>query len=277
MKYLFLKLLPKNLVSRLAGKLADAKLPAPLLQNFIRAYRSVYNIDLDDVVQPVGEMKTFNEFFTRQLKESARPVDQTENGVVSPVDGRVSEFGQIQDGLLIQTKGILYSLTDLVGKKYAETFKDGYFATIYLSPADYHRIHTPVSGTVKNFSYFSGSLWPVNDFAVKNVTGLFCLNERILTPIESEKGTVGVMKVGATVVGKIKLNYSKLESNSKRKGQLHLPVAPRKNFNKGDELGLFQLGSTVILLFEKGKFEPHQLSTDKIVKMGELIGFEKTP
>ena len=272
MKYLFLKLLPKNLFSKLMGHLAEIKAPAPLLESVIRTYADFYKIDLNEMKKPLSEINCFNEFFTRELKDGLRPVDEAADSLTSPVDGTIAEYGAIKDGLLIQTKGIYYSLSDLVGPKDAETFDDGYFMTIYLSPADYHRIHTPFQGEVNRFSYFSGNLWPVNHFAVENIGGLFSINERIFTPLETAKGLIGMIKVGATVVGKIKTTYHPLESNDNKGTKCDLPVTPSRTFAKGQEIGRFQLGSTVILLMEKGRFKEGSISRGQKVKMGEAIG-----
>jgi phosphatidylserine decarboxylase len=273
MKYLLLKLLPKNLTSKLMGKLADLQVPSPLLLSFIRVYSRLYEVNLKEIKLPLSGFKSFNEFFTRELVPEARSVDSDPKSITSPVDGKVAEFGPIKNQLLIQTKGIQYSLVDLVGKKHSITFDDGFFVTLYLSPSDYHRIHSPAAGKVHEFSYFSGNLWPVNAIGVANVGGLFSLNERVLTLLEGEYGKIAVIKVGATVVGKIKLDYSDLTSNSGNKTQLHLPVFPPKIYAKGQELGQFQLGSTVILLFEKNRFKPQNLQRDEKITMGQVMGF----
>jgi len=272
MKYLLFYLLPKNLISRLAGYLADIKLPSPLLLSVIRIYSGFYRIKLSDMKIPANQMNTFNEFFTRELKPELRPIDPKPNSIVSPVDGTIAEFGPIQHNLLIQTKGIHYSLNDLVGDELAQRFENGFFVTIYLSPSDYHRIHSPIKGKVAFFNYFSGNLWPVNQFGVNQIGGLFALNERIVTPIEGDFGTIGLVKVGATVVGKIKVRFSDVTSNTGKKTQLSLPIDPPQMFDKGEEIGKFQLGSTVILLFEE-----HQASLDNLqrgfkIRMGEEIG-----
>ena len=272
MKFLFFKLLPKNIISRIAGFIANKKLPAGILQSLIRIYAGIYHISLDELKTPVQEMNTFNQFFTRELKDNLRPIDKGGNSLVSPVDGTVAEFGQIEDGLLVQTKGIFYSLYDLVGDKEGEVFENGQYLTIYLSPADYHRIHFPVTGVVKRFSYFSGNLWPVNSYGVNFVGGLFALNERIVTPIETRWGVVGVVKVGATIVGKIKLKFDSLSTNNGRETKLNLPVIPPQKFKKGDELGQFQLGSTVILLFQKGQIELSEIAKGNKIKMGQKLG-----
>ncbi len=273
MKYLFLRLLPKNLVSRLVGLLSDIRFPRPFLRTVIYLYCRFYDVRLEEMKLSLEEMENFNAFFVRELKPGSRPIDQNPKSVISPVDGTISEFGNIENGLLVQTKGVLYSLADLVGKKDAVLYDKGYFVTIYLCPADYHRIHTPIAGKVNRFSYFSGNLWPVNNLGVQNVGGLFALNERIITPIEGVKGTVALIKVGATVVGRIKVNFNDLSSNSGKKTQLQLPVIPAKQYKKGDEIGRFELGSTVILLFEKDRFTPEDLYNGKKIQLGQVIGY----
>ena len=274
MNYLFLKLLPKNLFSRFAGYLADLKVPAPMLQSLIQVYSKFYKIQLDEVKQPLSSFRCFTDFFTRELKKEVRLIDDTPNSVVSPVDGTIAEFGDIENGLLVQAKGVYYTLNDLVGKKHGEKFEDGYFITIYLSPADYHRIHTPVAGKVNSFTYFSGNLWPVNRIGGKNVGSLFAINERIVTPIQSDVGETLLVKVGATVVGKISLDYHELKTNQRHTPtQLNIPVIPAKKYKKGQEIGQFQLGSTVILIFSKNQMEPVELRKNKKIKLGEIIGF----
>lgn len=254
------------------GALSDIKLPSPILRSFIRIYCQFYAVKLDEAKKAIGQFKTFNDFFTRELKPEVRPIDDQPDSIVSPVDGTIAEFGEIKNDLLVQTKGIYYSSIDLVGETYAAYFKNGFFITLYLSPADYHRIHTPIAGVLKEFSYFSGNLWPVNDFGVRNVGGLFSLNERIVSLIETKKTKVALVKVGATVVGKIKLEYSDLSSNRGEASRFHLPVFPPKNYKKGDEIGRFQLGSTVILLFQNGSINPENLVRNRKIKMGEILG-----
>jgi len=277
MRYQLIKLLPKSLLSRLAGALADSKLPSPLLRSFLKLYSQFYHVRLDEVAKPLSQMENFTQFFTRELKEGSRQIHPEPNGIVSPVDGKIAEFGPITGGLLTQTKGVYYSLIDLVGEDLAKEFVDGYFLTIYLSPADYHRIHAPVTGTVNRFSYFSGQLWPVNEIGVKHVAGLFAVNERLITPMDSQAGLVAVIKVGATVVGKITAAYTDVVSNQGKGNRLNLPVVPSRTFEKGEELGQFQLGSTVILLFQKDRFTPVELSQGQSLQMGQLIGRVNNP
>ena len=271
MNYLLLRLLPKNIASRLAGLLMNFHLPAPLLRSLIRLYSRFYGINLAEAKNPIESFTCFNAFFTRELKKKTRPIDREDDSVVSPVDGTAAEFGEIQDGLLVQVKGTLYSMADLIGEKTAGLFEEGYFITIYLSPADYHRIHAPVAGKVSRFSYFSGSLWPVNRIGIEWVSGLFSLNERVVTPLETERGTIALVKIGATVVGKISLEYDNLTTNAKRNTSLNIPVVPSRNYEKGAEIGCFQLGSTVILLFQKSQIEPVNLYRNRKIKLGQTI------
>lgn len=273
MKYLFLRLLPKNILSRVVGYLTEVKVPSPMLVALLKVYCHFYKVRLHEAIKPLNQFSCFNDFFTRQLKIGVRPVDSDPKSIVSPVDGTVAEFGQIKDNLLIQTKGILYSVNDLVGENLGSSFEDGYFLTIYLSPADYHRIHSPVNGTVSSFSYFSGNLWPVNKMGIENVGGLFAINERVVSPIDTKNGKVALIKVGATCVGKIAVKYDSIQSNTGHKTALDLPVNPPKSFQKGDEIGRFNLGSTVILLFEKNQFQPQELHIGQKVQYGQVIGY----
>ncbi len=255
------------------GKLADIKAPTPLLMGVIQTYAKHYQIDLSEMKTPWAEIACFNDFFTRELKEETRPIDQGKDTLISPVDGTLAEWGPIENHLLVQTKGIYYSLVDLVGAKEAQRFTKGTFLTLYLSPADYHRIHTPFAGQVNRFSYFSGNLWPVNRFGVEEVGGLFALNERIYTPIETAHGPIGMVKVGATVVGKIRTTYSPVTSNQGQGTTLDLPVEPAVGYEKGQEIGRFQLGSTVILLLPPNGFTPHpDLEKGIKLKMGQALG-----
>jgi phosphatidylserine decarboxylase len=198
--------------------LADLKLPSPLLISLIQLYSKLYAVKLNEIkASSLTEFKTFNDFFTRQLNPKSRPIDNDPDSVISPVDGKIAEFGDITNSLMIQTKGVYYSLIDLVGTKHAKLFKDGFFLTLYLSPSDYHRIHSPISGRVTEFSYFSGNLWPVNELGVKRIGGLFSINERIVTAVEGKSSSIGMVKVGATVVGKIKVDYSDLSSTVEKR------------------------------------------------------------
>ncbi len=216
--------------------------------------------------------KNFNDFFTRQLKQDARLVDNDKDGISSPVDGIIGYFGKIENSTLFQAKGISYSLENLVvNQDYCKLFQNGLYITLYLSPRHYHRIHHPVSGKIEELFYIPGTLYPVNFFAVNNIPALFTLNERLITLVENpDMGKIAVIKVGATIVGKIKVTYDALESNQKQKN-----VVSKKYHDlfaeKGKELGRFQMGSTVILLFSNDKIHFHGLEQGKELRFGEKI------
>ncbi|WDE97898.1 archaetidylserine decarboxylase [Lentisphaera profundi] len=266
-----LNLLPKNLISRFIGFFANL----PMSKTLIPWFAKRYNINLEEAEKDISEYPCLNQFFTRHLKAGVRPIHQVDNplSVVSPVDGKIAQMGEIINGTLIQAKGLDYQLNHLIGSTMeAEAFQDGYYMTIYLAPTDYHRMHHYASGFIKKMRVIPGQLFPVNVLAVNNVRNLFPINERITTYIENKIGQKSaIVKVGATVVGKIKLAYHKAESN---KG-----LAMAKTFEtpievtKGDELGYFAMGSTVIMLFEKDSFKVQaSLKAGDAVQMGQDLG-----
>ena len=266
-----LNLLPKNLLSRFVGFLANLAISKPFIPWFAKRYK----INLNDAEKDIADYPTLNQFFTRHLKAGVRPIHKLDDpsNVVSPVDGKIAQMGDIVKGSMIQAKGLDYQLNHLIGSTLeAEAYQDGYYMTIYLAPTDYHRMHHYATGIIQKMRVIPGRLFPVNAFAVNNVRNLFPINERITTYIENKFGQKSaIVKVGATIVGKIKLAYHKAESN---KG-----LAMAKTFEtpievqKGDELGYFAMGSTVVMLFEKGSFEVNEkLKPGDAVRMGEDLG-----
>jgi phosphatidylserine decarboxylase len=237
-------------LSRVTGRLSDLRLPRPLLVRAIRAYARAFAVDLAEAAAPVESHATFNEFFTRRLAEGRRPVARDAGVVVSPCDSRVSVIGQLPpDGRLEQVKGSSYSLQALVGSaEDARPFQSGAQATLYLSPAMYHRVHSPVDGRVSAWRYMPGRLFTVNRLGVRAVPGLFTRNERVCVFLETEAhGPVAVVLVGAANVGRISLAFSELVTNCGARGGRFTPDAPIA-VRRGDELGAFNLGSTVVLL-----------------------------
>ena len=266
----FLFLIPTNIFSRTLGCLSEKKLPIHVLHSFIKAYCTYYKINMNEYEKKISEFKTFQEFFTRKLKKGVRKIDDTPHSVISPVDGTIAQCGKVEEGLLLQAKGIYYSLEDLIPEG---TFsKNTFYMTIYLAPRDYHRIHVPIDGTILSYSYFSGSLWPVNNFGVSHISNLFCINERIFTLFDTVMGKVGLVKVGATVVGKISTKYSPLTTNSSFTNKTNKKLDTPRHFKKGQELGCFNIGSTVILLFENEKFIPYRVYNGKKIQLGQRIG-----
>lgn len=263
-----LKAIPQKWVSRQAGKLARSRISRRAIPWFIRRY----GVDWQEAEAHWREYPSLGEFFIRKLKPGQRIIDQSPNTVVSPVDGVVSQLGKAEEGHLIQAKGVNYSLAGLLGDETeASRFYGGHYITIYLSPKDYHRIHVPVSGRISGYRYCPGKLFPVNQIGVQGIPGLFARNERLITYIDTDAESVALVKVGATIVGSVRVLYDSVRTNSKGK-----PSAEQwkegHRVQKGDEVGYFQFGSTVILVFEPGSVEWRDgLSEGTILRMGETI------
>lgn len=278
--YVFMKLLPKNAASRAFGAITRLRLPlvSTVAKNLFASY---YKLNMEESEFPLSHYRNIGELFIRKLKPGARPVADAE--IVSPVDGVLSQTATF-DGKqeLIQAKGKTYSLRDLLrDDEMAKRFEGGAFATIYLAPFNYHRIHSPVKGTLVDASYCPGTLWPVNVGSVERVEGLFCINERLTSRIRLEDGSeILVVKVGATNVGRIGVVYSddlltnagRLPRNKKR---LDWKPTTEVNFEKGGELGRFEMGSTVILVVDKKIRErmPNLFKSrvGQAVKVGEAL------
>ena len=270
-----LRLLPKNALSRAVGAATRLPLPGPLGPGVMRAFARRYRVDLSECADP-STFRTFGDFFARPLREGLRPVARGETVVVSPVDAVVSETGVAAGGRMIQAKGIDYAVEALLADPARGTaFHGGAYATLYLSPRDYHRIHFPLPGRVLGWRYVPGKLWPVNAASVKNVPGLFTVNERLVTLLDSPLGLVAIVAVGATVVGRVRASYDPdvPVTNLAGAGAQARDYATPIRVAKGQELGAFEMGSTVILLFEPGRvaFAPGLVPGAR-VRVGEAIG-----
>lgn len=267
-----MKIMPTHALSRVMGRLAQH----PASRGFIPVFSKIFAIPTEEAEKAVADYRSLNDFFTRKLKENLRPIADSPTAIVSPADGRIAAFGKIIDGQLIQAKGVNYTVWNLLGLSEAEasSYNGGRFITIYLSPRDYHRIHSPVEGEITDYSYLPGTLFPVNAFGVRAVKGLFAMNERLVTFLRSAAGRVGVVKVGATVVGSVKVGYSKEAGTNVKSGtgvHQHLPSAIP--VERGGELGYFEFGSTVVLVFERGRVEwIDEIHEGMAVKMGQHIG-----
>jgi len=278
--YVFMKLLPKNAASRAFGVFSRLRIPvfSKLARNAFAAY---YKLNMEESEFPLSHYRNLGELFIRRLKPGARPVADSE--IVSPVDGVLSQtatFDERQE--LIQAKGKTYTLKDLLrDEEMAKRFEGGAFATIYLAPFNYHRIHSPVKGELVDAAYCPGTLWPVNPGSVERVEGLFCINERLTSRIRLEDGSeVLVVKVGATNVGRIGVVYSdellvnagRLPRDCKR---FDWVPSTKVTFEKGGELGRFEMGSTVILVVDKKIRERNpglfQSRVGTAVKVGEAL------
>lgn len=271
-----LKLLPKNLVSRAFGSVSDLEFPSRVQTTVNQVFANLAGVDMSESAGEAGSYPSLNAFFTRHLREGVRPVETHDPAAaVSPVDGVLSNFGPIVDDTLIQAKGRDYRLLDLVDSgAQRRAFEGGHYATIYLSPRDYHRIHSPTSGKVERISYIPGHLFPVNPFAARNIDELFAVNERLISYLENPKmGRVGVVKVGATCVGRIGVSFHQIQTNLRFRRRQEIELSEPVEVAHGDELGLFNLGSTVILLIEHPdfRFDP-ALQCGQALKMGQFIG-----
>lgn len=267
-------LLPKQALTILAGKLAGAR-AGNLTTSVIRWFVGRYGVNMDEAANPdIASYPTFNEFFTRPLKEGARPFADAD--FLCPVDGAISQFGAIERDQIFQAKGHSYSTTALVGgdRQLAAQFENGSFATLYLSPRDYHRIHMPCDGKLLRMIYVPGALFSVNPTTARGVPGLFARNERVVCVFETASGPFVLTLVGATIVGSMATVWHGVV-NPPRPGVVREWRYDEQNIvlKKGDEMGRFLLGSTVVMLFPK-----HALSFNPAwqpaaaIRMGEAMG-----
>ena len=269
-------LVPQHLLSRLIGRIAASE--APWLKNsFIKWFVRRYNVDMSEALDsdPLS-YASFNAFFTRGLRDGARPLDASPHGVVSPADGVVSQAGRIENGRILQAKGQWYSALELIGgdQQIAAQFSDGEFATIYLSPRDYHRVHMPVAGKLQRMIYVPGDLFSVNQATAENVPRLFARNERLICLFDTACGPVAVILVGAMIVAAIETVWAGQIAPPVARGSVRneSPTAPVE-LAKGAEMGRFKLGSTVVLLFGRNAVTwTDALSAGNFVRMGQHIG-----
>lgn len=272
---LFQQLVPQHLLSRLIGYLASCQWP--WLKNFlINRFIDHFNVNMAEAKQQKAEdFSCFNDFFTRELKDGARPIAGAEQTLVSPADGAISQLGSIQKGRIFQAKGQDFSLVELLGgsQERAEPFQDGEFATIYLSPKDYHRVHMPATGTLREMVYVPGDLFSVNQTTAENVPQLFARNERVVATFDTENGPMAMVLVGAMIVAAVETVWH---------GQVAPPTRQLKvteygkpvdvTLEKGAEMGRFLLGSTVILCYPKDTMTwDTQLQAGTPLKMGEAL------
>lgn len=265
MFYWLLYFIPKNHLSYIVGKVTSMNLGAWA----VRWFANRYNIDVSEAEKEFEEYKTINQLFTRKLKTGTRPIG---GEWVHPVDAEIREHGWIEQGRLLQVKGKYYELSDLLADEEVASFQNGYFITYYLCPTDYHRIHSACRGEIYATHYIPGRLWPVNDWSVQNIKNLFSVNERMTSYIQTNFGKVASVKVGATNVGKISLDYDpQLISNQLLSNKNLVKKYEEKVYiNAGDPLGCFHMGSTVVLLLEESIMKKNKFLFKKgKVKMGE--------
>lgn len=271
-------IIPQHGLSRIIGSIINSrqeKFKNYLIDFFIKRYQ----VDMRDAIETNPHAyPDFNSFFTRKLRPETRPVVQGENTIACPADGLISEFGTINESMLLQAKNHQYSITDILGglKDDATSFINGQFATIYLAPKDYHRVHIPFTGELRKMIYVPGKLFSVNLLTADHVPNLFARNERVICLFETALGPMAVILVGAMIVASIHTAWAGAITPSTKKQitawnypENHSPII----LQKGDELGHFQLGSTVIVLFGPNSIKwTESLQKNQSVKIGQLIG-----
>ncbi|HEU4521958.1 MAG TPA: archaetidylserine decarboxylase [Thermoanaerobaculia bacterium] len=237
------------------GHLVHMRLPRPVARRIVKWFAKTYEIDVDAADKPLHDYPSVGHFFIRDLREGLRPI---EGEFVSPVDGTLRNFGEVKDGRLEQIKGKSYTLRRFLSdEENAARYENGFFFNLYLSPQDYHHVHSPAGGGIVRSVHIPGKLWPVNDWSLANIDELFSINERVVTYIDGALGRVAVVMIGATNVGKISVAYDSFLSNvtgtktpAIRDYVPPIPIAP------GDRLGTFHMGSSVVVLVEPGHIPP---------------------
>jgi len=274
------RILPKQALSRLVAKAAESNLPW-LKNALIGLAIKAFNINMDEALTSnLDDYKNFNAFFTRELKPGVRPLDIEIDSIASPADGAISQAGKINKNKILQAKGIDYTAERLLGNDVdAKRYHEGSFATIYLSPRDYHRVHIPIEGKLKRTRYIPGSLFSVNDMTAQALPGLFARNERLVCEFESDDaGTFAVIFVGAILVAGIETVWSGFETPGLGAVRDTDFSGQSLNFMKGDEIGRFKFGSTVILLFQNQAANwEDSINANAAVQMGQKIGSVNKP
>jgi phosphatidylserine decarboxylase len=267
-------LLPKRLLTQFAGMVADMR-GGPLTRALIRKFVAHYKVNMEEAADPrIESYPTFNEFFTRALRPGARPISDA--ALVCPVDAAISQFGPIEHDQIFQAKGHSYSTRALVGgdQALAHQFNHGHFATLYLAPKDYHRIHMPCEGRLKRMIYIPGDLFSVNPVTARHVPSLFARNERVVCVFDTAYGPFVNVLVGATIVGSIETVWHGVVNPPRTRDVREWSYEDQEIvLAKGAEMGRFLLGSTVVMLFPKNvvTFVPDWAPT-RAVKLGEAMG-----
>ena len=269
-------ILPHHALSKMMSKLTHCE--NKIWKNlFIKQIIKHYGVNMNEALeQDINTFKSFNHFFTRELNSNVRPLTTTPNAIACPADGTVSQAGKINDGDIFQAKGKNFTVTDLLGgdSKRAEPFNNGVFTTIYLSPKDYHRLHMPLTGTLREMVHIPGRLFSVNTATTNSVPGLFARNERVAAIFDTDAGPMALVLVGAIFVSSIETVWHgvvtppSITSVRSWQYQENAPV-----LKIGEEMGRFNMGSTIIVLLAKNKSEwDSNFTAEKVVKLGEHIG-----
>ena len=270
--------LPQHALSRLLGALADCR-QRHLKQLLIQAFVAAYDVDISEAVgEGTDHYASFNDFFTRRLLPGTRPIAAAPGQIASPADGTVSQAGAIRNGRLVQAKGHEYAIADLLGDAdFASLFTagtGGTFATIYLAPHNYHRVHAPCDARLASTLEVPGRLFSVNSATERHVRGLFARNERLVLHLEADFGPCALVLVGAMIVGRIVVAWPDGPASPYRRRRLRTPSGVV--FQRGEEVGAFLLGSTVVALFPPGAAElAGHIKAGAPIKMGELLARER--
>ena len=271
------RLLPKEALSGAIGWGASRRLPPPFREKLLSRFARTYGIDVEEAEKPLAEYAGFDEFFTRRLRDGARPIDSRPGSVVSPADGTVVDCGVASAGKLIQAKGVFFDLSQLLADEAAAArLSGGAYLITYLSPRDYHRVHFPLAGRVVGWNHIPGELFSVNGKSVLREPGLFTRNERFVTFIEGSAGFAAVVMVAAVGVGHVTATYdaevATHESRFVQAAVRRRVYGTPRPVSRGDELGVFHLGSTTIAVFEPGKVGLDALEPGASTKMGASVG-----
>ena len=279
-KVAFQYIMPQLYLTQLAGWFAQQKWGA-VTHFVIKAFAKKYNVDMSEAKKEnFSDYESFNQFFIRELKDDARKINENPTALCLPADGRVSQIGHIDDDRLLQAKGHFFSLSDLLAgdEELVNTFKNGEFATIYLSPRDYHRVHMPCDATLRKMIYVPGDLFSVNPFLAKHVPNLFARNERVICVFDTAFGPMVQILVGATITASMSTVWAGV-INPPRTGEVKVWTYQGDSaikLTKGQEMGAFQLGSTVINLFPANSVAlAEHLEVDVPVRMGEILATMK--
>ena len=279
-KVAFQYIMPQLYLTQLAGWFAQQKWGA-VTHFVIKIFAKKYNVDMSEAKKEnFSDYESFNQFFIRELKDDARKINENPTALCLPADGRVSQIGHIDDERLLQAKGHFFSLSDLLAgdEELVNTFKNGEFATIYLSPRDYHRVHMPCDATLRKMIYVPGDLFSVNPFLAEHVPNLFARNERVICVFDTAFGPMVQILVGATITASMSTVWAGV-INPPRTGEIKVWTYQGDNaikLTKGQEMGAFQLGSTVINLFPANSVTlAEHLEVDVPVRMGEILATMK--
>lgn len=279
-KVAFQYIMPQLYLTQLAGWFAQQKWGA-VTHFVIKIFAKKYNVDMSEAKKEnFRDYESFNQFFIRELKDDARKINENPTALCLPADGRVSQIGHIDDDRLLQAKGHFFSLSDLLAgdEELVHTFKNGEFATIYLSPRDYHRVHMPCDATLRKMIYVPGDLFSVNPFLAEHVPNLFARNERVICVFDTAFGPMAQILVGATITASMSTVWAGV-INPPRTGEVKVWTYQGDNaikLTKGQEMGAFQLGSTVINLFPANSVTlAEHLEVDVPVRMGEILATMK--